>query len=106
VCLTTKEAGMFEDSEEAGHADNQQLDLNFIGGRMCISPFLTSEFWGRDHNESGPEVSKMLIALFNRSLICVIDIVAPYSVINHNTASSDELSKVVAPSLPAAECIH
>lgn len=59
VCLTTKEAGMFEDSEEAGHADNQQLGLNFIGGRMCISPFLTSGFWGRDHNESGPEVSKI-----------------------------------------------
>jgi hypothetical protein len=32
---------------------------------------------GRDYNKSGLEVSKISVALFNRSLVCVIDVVAP-----------------------------
>ncbi|KAG1834975.1 hypothetical protein DFJ58DRAFT_821139 [Suillus subalutaceus] len=47
-CLTTLEARMFEDSEEAGLAGNRQwvwMLVNITGGGACISTFLLSGFW-------------------------------------------------------------
>ncbi|KAG2042438.1 hypothetical protein BDR03DRAFT_996731 [Suillus americanus] len=77
-CLTTLEARMFEDSEE-GPAGNQQWMLVIItGGGTCISTFLLSGFWA--------------------------EITARVNLNDSSDATSaDELSDVVAPSLPAEE---
>ncbi|KAG2336013.1 hypothetical protein BDR05DRAFT_1006256 [Suillus weaverae] len=55
---------------------------------------------GRDYSETELEVRKLLPALFKRSLTCVIDSLFSD---NSDATSADELSEVVAPSLPAEE---
>ncbi|KAG2335346.1 hypothetical protein BDR05DRAFT_942645 [Suillus weaverae] len=83
-CLTTLEARMFEDSEEAGPASNQQWGLDAGQHHRRWNVYLNiPNVWvlARDYSESELEVRKLLPALFKRSLICVIDSVAPYSAI-------------------------
>ncbi|KAG1852155.1 hypothetical protein DFJ58DRAFT_746182 [Suillus subalutaceus] len=81
-CLTTLEAWMFEDSEEAGLAGNWQwsLDAGQYHRRWDVSTFLLRGFWA--------------------------EITARVNLNNNSDATSaDELSDVVAPSLPAEEDI-
>jgi hypothetical protein len=83
-CLTTLEARILEDSEEARPAGNQQWGLDagqhYKRWSVCVN---TPNEWvmGRDYSESELEVRKIFLILFNRSLTVVIDNVGPYLVI-------------------------
>ncbi|KAG1770546.1 hypothetical protein EV702DRAFT_1202312 [Suillus placidus] len=86
-CLTTLEARMFEDSEEAGPAGNQQwgLDAGQHHRRWNVYLNIPNEWvLARDYSESelerGPSFSD-----------------------NSDATSSDELAELVAPSLPDEE---
>jgi hypothetical protein len=81
-CLTTLEARMFEDSEEAGPAGNQQwgLDAGQHHRRWGVYLNIPNEWvMKRDYSDTELEVRKRLPILFNKSLIGVIDSVVPYS---------------------------
>ncbi|KAG2132638.1 hypothetical protein BD769DRAFT_1354670, partial [Suillus cothurnatus] len=81
-CLTTLEVRMFEDSEEAGPAGNQQWDLDNGQHHRRWSVYLDiADEWvmGGDYSDIELEVKKRLPTLFNRSLTGVIDSVAPCS---------------------------
>ncbi|KAG1901274.1 uncharacterized protein F5891DRAFT_1028715 [Suillus fuscotomentosus] len=98
---------MFEDSEEAGPAGNQQWGLD--GGqhhrRWNVYLGIPDEWVSaRDYSGSELEVRKTLPAPFDRYLTYVIDSAVPYSVITTSLESADELSEAVVPSLPAEEC--
>ncbi|KAG1887942.1 uncharacterized protein F5891DRAFT_966429 [Suillus fuscotomentosus] len=83
-CLTALEARMFEDSEEAGPAGNQQwgLDAGQHHRRWNVYLGIPDEWVSaRDYSESELEVRKTLPAPFDRYLTYVIDSAAPYSVI-------------------------
>ncbi|KAG1893434.1 uncharacterized protein F5891DRAFT_1153227 [Suillus fuscotomentosus] len=83
-CLTALEAKMFEDSEEAGPAGNQQwgLDAGQHHRRWNVYVGIPDEWVSaRDYSESELEVRKTLPAPFDRYLTYVIDSAAPYSVI-------------------------
>ncbi|KAG1876082.1 hypothetical protein C8R48DRAFT_592073, partial [Suillus tomentosus] len=83
-CLTALEARMFEDSEEAGPAGNQQwgLDAGQHHRRWNVYVGIPDEWVSaRDYSESELEVRKTLPAPFDRYLTYVIDSAAPYSVI-------------------------
>jgi hypothetical protein len=71
-CLTTLEARMFEDSEEAGPAGNQQWGVYLNIPNEWVMK--------RDYSDTELEVRKRLPILFNKSLIGVINSVVPYSV--------------------------
>ncbi|KAG1887867.1 hypothetical protein F4604DRAFT_1675011 [Suillus subluteus] len=78
-CLTTLEARMFEDSEDLqATGSGVWMVVNITGGGTCISTFLLSGFWAE------------ITARVNSSD-------------NSDATSADELSNVVAPSLPAEE---
>jgi hypothetical protein len=81
-CLTTLEARMFEDSEEAGPASNQQwgLDAGQHHRRWGVYLNIPNKWvMKRDYSDTELEVRKRLPILFNKSLIAVIDSVVPYS---------------------------
>jgi hypothetical protein len=83
-CLVALEARMFEDSEEAGPAGNQQwgLDAGQHHRRWNVYFNIPNEWLlGRDHSENELEVRVILLHLFNRSLTYVINSEATYSVI-------------------------
>ncbi|KAG1884367.1 hypothetical protein F4604DRAFT_1978282 [Suillus subluteus] len=86
-CLTTLEARMFEDSEEAGLASNRQwgLDAGQHHRRWDVYFNIPTEWvLCRDYSESELEGGP----LFSD---------------NSDATSADELSDIVAPSLPAEE---
>ncbi|KAG1853031.1 hypothetical protein F4604DRAFT_1629001, partial [Suillus subluteus] len=86
-CLTILEARMFEDSEEAGLAGNRQwgLDAGQHHRRWDVYLNIPTEWvLGRDYSESELERGP----LFSD---------------NSDATSADELSDIVAPSLPAEE---
>jgi hypothetical protein len=82
-CLTTLEARMFGNSEEAGPAGNQQWSLDAGQHHRWWSVSLdipNKRVMERDYSDTELKVRKKLpIILFNRSLTGVIDSVAPYS---------------------------
>jgi hypothetical protein len=81
-CLTALEARMFEDSEEAGPAGNQQWGLDAGQHHRWWDVYLNiPNEWvmERDYSNTELEVRKRLSILFNKSLIGVIDSVVPYS---------------------------
>ncbi|KAG1836209.1 hypothetical protein DFJ58DRAFT_917730 [Suillus subalutaceus] len=86
-CLTALEARMFEDSEEAGPTGDQQWGLDAGQHHRRWNVYLNiPDEWvlGRDYSESELERGP----LFSD---------------NSDATSADELSDVVAPSLPAEE---
>ncbi|KAG1757858.1 hypothetical protein EDB19DRAFT_1822813 [Suillus lakei] len=91
-CLASLEARALEDSEEAGLAGNQQwgLDAGQHHRRWNVYLNVPNEWvLGRENSESEFEVRKILRG--------------PSFSDNSDATSSDELFKVVAPSLPAEE---
>ncbi|KAG2057471.1 hypothetical protein BDR06DRAFT_951640 [Suillus hirtellus] len=86
-------ARIFEDSEEAGRADNQQCGLDAGQHHRRWNVYLgipAERVSGRDYSESELEVRKTLPAPDNSDATSL--------------KSADELSEAVVPSVPAEEC--
>ncbi|KAG1905032.1 uncharacterized protein F5891DRAFT_1170584 [Suillus fuscotomentosus] len=90
-CLTALEARMFEDSEEAGPAGNQQWGLDGGQHHRRLNVYLgIPDEWvsARDYSESELECGPLFSDNSDATSL----------------ESADELSEAVVPSLPAEEC--